>query len=132
MNHPDSWQCLTVEKLFQSFSWQGISLPVFSEEQLPKTAIAEIPWQCLTVNQFLKQYNWQGLLVSETAQNLSSGIKKSTLMFSVREFMRSIDWDGNPKIGALPELDVKKVIVLSQGADSEVSLRLYHGEETSP
>jgi hypothetical protein len=103
VNHSDSWQCLTVEKLFQSFSWQGNSLPVFSEERSQETKIAEIPWQCLSVNQFLKRYNWQGLLLSETGENLSSGITKTTLMFSVREFMRSIDWDGNPKIGALPE-----------------------------
>jgi hypothetical protein len=118
MNHPDAWQCLTVEKLFQNFSWQGVSLPVLSEEQLQETKIAEIPWQCLTVARFLKQYNWQGLLISETAENLSPGIQKTTLMFSVREFMRSIDWDGNPKIGVLPALELKKVDLPSSPIDN--------------
>jgi hypothetical protein len=109
MNHPDSWKCLTVEKLFQHFPWQGLSPLVSSEEKSSQTKIAEIPWQCLTVNRFLKQYNWQGLVLSETSENFSLGIKKTTLMFSVREFLRSIDWDGNPQIGALPELEVQKV-----------------------
>jgi hypothetical protein len=108
VNHPDSWQCLTVEKLFQNFPWQGISPLVSLEEKSSQTTIAEIPWQCLTVNQFLKKYNWQGLVLSETSENLSLGIQKTTLMFSVREFLRSIDWDGNPQIGALPELETKK------------------------
>jgi hypothetical protein len=103
VNQPDSWQSSTVEKFFQNFHWQGYCVLSASEREIQAAKDKTIPWQCLTVEKFLRCYNWQGQLLSETSEEQSLGIKKSTLMFSVKEFMRSIDWDGNPKIGALPE-----------------------------
>jgi hypothetical protein len=104
MNQQSSWHCQSVEKFFQNFHWQSFfgqdSLTLQSE----KTSLKQTPWQCLTVSQFFQQYNWQGLSQFELEAKASVATATPVWLQSVRDFLRAIDWDGNPEIGALPEL----------------------------
>jgi hypothetical protein len=105
MSQPNSWHCTSVEKFFQNFHWQGSSEQsslVLNSEQ---ASLKQTPWQCLTVSQFFQKYNWQGLSELEIATGEACGTSTSVWLQSVRDFLRSIDWDGNPEIGALPELE---------------------------
>ncbi|MGL5871643.1 MAG: hypothetical protein ACRC2R_04620 [Xenococcaceae cyanobacterium] len=106
MNQPTSWQRSSVETFFQHFHWQGSSVSDSSQLQIEPVSDRAVPWQCLTVDRFFRKCNWQGLPQSEleTGQGQFVNASTSVLLLSVRDFFRSLDWDGNPKIGALPEL----------------------------
>jgi hypothetical protein len=121
MSDRTSWQSWSLQKFFNNINWQGSATPVNLESPTDKINAKPTVWEFLTVGQFFKGCNWQGLpqfkLEKESALAATS---TSTLVLPVKDFFRSIDWDGNPEIGALPKLSLTSIHAPSE---AEINLK---------